>query len=76
MAGKWHLGFVPGTTPKDRGFNHAFAFMGGGTSHFNDAIPRGPLKPSTPTTPATASASPYRMILLQRSLRPADEQLD
>ena len=41
MAGKWHLGFVPGATPKDRGFNHAFAFMGGGTSHFNDAIPLG-----------------------------------
>lgn len=41
MAGKWHLGFVPGATPKDRGFNHAFAFMGGGTSHFNDAVPLG-----------------------------------
>ena len=38
MAGKWHLGFVPGATPKDRGFNHSFAFMGGGTSHFNEAL--------------------------------------
>lgn len=41
MTGKWHLGFVPGATPKDRGFRHSFAFMGGGTSHFDDAIPLG-----------------------------------
>lgn len=40
---------MAGTAPRfcsrrhaeDRGFNHAFAFMGGGTSHFNDAIPLG-----------------------------------
>lgn len=41
MTGKWHLGFVPGATPNDRGFRHSFAFMGGGTSHFDDAIPLG-----------------------------------
>lgn len=41
MAGKWHLGFVPGATPKDRGFTHSFALMGGGASHFSDALPLG-----------------------------------
>ena len=43
MAGKWHLGFVPGATLTTR-------------------YRWGPLKPSTPTTPATASASPCRTI--------------
>ncbi|MGC7980815.1 sulfatase-like hydrolase/transferase, partial [Salmonella enterica] len=41
MAGKWHLGFTPGSTPKDRGFRHSFALMGGGASHFDDAVPLG-----------------------------------
>lgn len=41
MAGKWHLGFMPGATPKDRGFIHSFALMGGGASHFSDALPLG-----------------------------------
>ncbi|SUI39552.1 Arylsulfatase precursor [Serratia marcescens] len=41
MAGKWHLGYVDGAKPTDRGFERAFAFMGGGTSHFDDAKPLG-----------------------------------
>ncbi|WP_203067746.1 arylsulfatase [Serratia sp. Tan611] len=41
MAGKWHLGYSDGARPTDRGFERAFAFMGGGTSHFNDAKPLG-----------------------------------
>lgn len=36
MSGKWHLGFENGAAPNDRGFNHSFAFMGGGASHFDD----------------------------------------
>lgn len=41
MAGKWHLGFKEGAKPTDRGFNHAYAFMGGGASHFADVMPLG-----------------------------------
>ena len=41
MAGKWHLGYTDGAGPTDRGFERAFAFMGGGTSHFDDAVPLG-----------------------------------
>lgn len=41
MSGKWHLGYTKGARPTDRGFNQAFAFMGGGTSHFDDAMPLG-----------------------------------
>lgn len=41
MSGKWHLGYSSGSKPTDRGFNQAFAFMGGGTSHFDDAVPLG-----------------------------------
>lgn len=41
MAGKWHLGYTDGAGPTDRGFERAFAFMGGGASHFDDAIPLG-----------------------------------
>lgn len=41
MSGKWHLGYTKGARPTDRGFNQAFAFMGGGTSHFDDAKPLG-----------------------------------
>jgi arylsulfatase A-like enzyme len=41
MTGKWHLGHMPGTMPTDRGFDHAFALMGGGASHYSDAMPLG-----------------------------------
>lgn len=41
MAGKWNLGYTDGAGPTDRGFERAFAFMGGGTSHFDDAVPLG-----------------------------------
>ncbi len=36
MAGKWHLGAIPGYRPEDRGFDRVFSFLGGGASHFND----------------------------------------
>lgn len=36
MSGKWHLGYAPGQRPHDRGFDHSFAFMYGGGSHFDD----------------------------------------
>lgn len=41
MAGKWHLGYNLGAEPTARGFDRAFALMGGGGSHFNDALPLG-----------------------------------
>lgn len=44
MAGKWHIGFKEGARPTDRGFNHAYAFMGGGASHFADVVPLGSLE--------------------------------
>ena len=36
MAGKWHIGGAPGTRPHERGFEHSFALMQGGASHFSD----------------------------------------
>ncbi len=56
MAGKWHLGFTPGSTPKDRGFRHSFALMGGGASHFDDAVPLGTVRYFIPIIPVTISA--------------------
>ncbi|WP_207539537.1 arylsulfatase [Sabulicella rubraurantiaca] len=39
MAGKWHLGELPGYRPEDRGFERVFSFLAGGVSHFHDARP-------------------------------------
>lgn len=39
MSGKWHLGENEGHRPVDRGFERSFSFLGGGASHFNDAMP-------------------------------------
>jgi arylsulfatase len=36
MAGKWHLGHEPDTYPYARGFEHAFALLFGGASHWSD----------------------------------------
>ncbi len=36
LAGKWHIGSTPGTRPHERGFEHSFALMQGGASHFSD----------------------------------------
>ncbi len=39
FAGKWHVGSLPASFPSSRGFDHAFAFTGGGVSHWNDQLP-------------------------------------
>lgn len=36
LAGKWHVGHGEKSRPMARGFERSFAFMGGGSSHFND----------------------------------------
>ena len=36
MAGKWHLGLEPHQWPAERGFDHSFAMLEGGASHFGD----------------------------------------
>ncbi len=39
QSGKWHLsgdGVTPGTTPYDRGFEHAFTLVGDGGNHFTN----------------------------------------
>ena len=39
QSGKWHLsgdGVTPGTTPYDRGFDHAFTLVGDGGNHFTN----------------------------------------
>ncbi len=36
MAGKWHIGAGQGMRPHERGFEHSFALMQGGASHFSD----------------------------------------
>ncbi len=39
QSGKWHLsgdGVHPGTTPYDRGFDHAFTLVGDGGNHFTN----------------------------------------
>ncbi len=38
MAGKWHLGFDDHDGPHQRGFTRSFALIGGGASHFDDAV--------------------------------------
>lgn len=35
MAGKWHLGAVPGSLPNDQGFERSFALMEGAANHFD-----------------------------------------
>ena len=35
MAGKWHLGLEPETSPQARGFEQSFALLVGGGSHFD-----------------------------------------
>src|SRR5262245_42641070 len=37
MAGKWHLGSEDAQGPQARGFEHSFALLPGGASHFEDA---------------------------------------
>ncbi|MDB1125284.1 arylsulfatase [Vibrio algarum] len=44
MAGKWHLGATPQSSPLGRGFTHSFAFTGGGISHFGDQLPLNPFE--------------------------------
>lgn len=39
FSGKWHLGKNDGQRPEDRGFERVFSFLGGGASHFDDALP-------------------------------------
>ncbi|MFA7586597.1 MAG: arylsulfatase [Novosphingobium sp.] len=39
FSGKWHLGKNPGRRPEDRGFDRVFSLLGGGASHFADALP-------------------------------------
>lgn len=39
FAGKWHLGKNPGQRPEHRGFGRVFSLLGGGASHFDDALP-------------------------------------
>lgn len=41
MVGKWHIGKTPDSLPGGKGFNQSFAFMGGGASHYSDAMPLG-----------------------------------
>lgn len=36
MAGKWHLGKVPGTFPSDKGFEQSFALLEGASGHYNN----------------------------------------
>lgn len=36
MSGKWHLGYDPGLTPADRGFERSFVLLDPGASHFGD----------------------------------------
>lgn len=38
MAGKWHLGALPGQWPSDRGFTNSLALAGGGAGHFADSF--------------------------------------
>lgn len=35
MTGKWHLGTKPGQWPCDRGFQHSFALLAGGSNYFH-----------------------------------------
>jgi arylsulfatase A-like enzyme len=42
MAGKWHLGDDPNTTPDARGFEETFALLPGGGSHWSDQKPLSP----------------------------------
>ena len=47
MSGKWHLGNkTVDTWPVDRGFDHSFALLNGGSSHWDMS----PLLPSQPST--------------------------
>lgn len=39
MAGKWHLGMTPESSPWARGFERSFALLPGGASHFSDMKP-------------------------------------
>ncbi len=36
MVGKWHLGELPQQWPNKKGFDHSFALVNGGVSHFAD----------------------------------------
>ena len=43
MAGKWHLGSQDGNRPESHGFDHSFALMQGGASHFADMSAMSPV---------------------------------
>ena len=42
MAGKWHIGYSQDQQPHARGFDHSFALLEGGGSHFADKAPLNP----------------------------------
>lgn len=44
MAGKWHLGQTPQSSPAGRGFDRSFGFSGGGISHYADQLPLNPFE--------------------------------
>ena len=45
MTGKWHIGLKENTHPSDRGFEHSFTLLNGGSSHFSDAATLGSVEP-------------------------------
>ncbi|MEH6586201.1 MAG: arylsulfatase [Halioglobus sp.] len=47
MAGKWHMGKSPRNMPGGRGFEHSFALLNGGASHWADQLA---LVPNSKTT--------------------------
>ncbi len=71
MAGKWHLGFVPAPRRKIAALITPSPLWAAAPATLTTRYRWGPLKPSTPTTPATASASPYRMIFTPAKPTPA-----
>ncbi len=49
MAGKWHLGNMPGANPHQKGFEHSFVLIEGAGNHYNDQglFPESPVSPYT-----------------------------
>ena len=45
ISGKWHVGFIDGQHPDQRGFDRSYVLLDGGASHFDDALPLKPLEP-------------------------------
>lgn len=44
MAGKWHLGHHEDHYPSSKGFEKSFAFLGGGSGHFDNPFPLSPVE--------------------------------